>query len=253
MEEIAAIAAAMWEHRRSSIVDRPSSIVEEPAPASRDAPSPTMRRSGHRPFPIDDRRWTIDDRYGLNARAWNRCDERRRHRERPSVEGGARAGRTGRHVHRHDQREEPRGRRVVDRRRHAVAHRWRRGARDSAAPARRQRCGRCGVRGQVIRGGGVEAKTGNRRDGAPVRRVRQVQQVRSGALGAASIKAPMPGRVVRVLVTAGDHVTAKQPVVVVEAMKMENELRTPRDGVVTEVRVSAGVTVESGAVLVVIE
>ncbi len=63
----------------------------------------------------------------------------------------------------------------------------------------------------------------------------------------------MPGRVVRVLVTAGDHVTAKQPVVVVEAMKMENELRTPRDGVVTEVRVSAGVTVESGAVLVVIE
>ena len=75
----------------------------------------------------------------------------------------------------------------------------------------------------------------------------------SGALGAASIKSPMPGRVVRVLVTAGDHVTAKQPVVVVEAMKMENELRTPRDGVVTEVRVSAGVTVESGAVLVVIE
>ena len=70
---------------------------------------------------------------------------------------------------------------------------------------------------------------------------------------AASIKAPMPGRVVRVLVTAGDHVTAKQPVVVVEAMKMENELRTPRDGVVTEVLVSAGATVETGAVLVVIE
>ena len=50
----------------------------------------------------------------------------------------------------------------------------------------------------------------------------------------------MPGRVVRVLVAVGDHVTAKQPVVVVEAMKMENELRTPRDGVVKEVLVSAG-------------
>jgi biotin carboxyl carrier protein len=87
----------------------------------------------------------------------------------------------------------------------------------------------------------------------------------SGALGlsrrsgeaakadAASIKAPMPGRVVRVLVAVGDHVTAKQPVVVVEAMKMENELRTPRDGVVKEVLVIAGAAVDSGAVLLVIE
>ena len=74
-----------------------------------------------------------------------------------------------------------------------------------------------------------------------------------GALGAASIKAPMPGRVVRVLVAVGDRVTAKQAVVVVEAMKMENELRTPRDGVVKDVLVLAGAAVDSGAVLVVIE
>ena len=53
--------------------------------------------------------------------------------------------------------------------------------------------------------------------------------------GAASVKAPMPGRVVRVLVAVGDRVAARQAVVVVEAMKMENELRTPRDGVVKEV------------------
>jgi biotin carboxyl carrier protein len=70
---------------------------------------------------------------------------------------------------------------------------------------------------------------------------------------AASIKAPMPGRVVRVLVAVGDHVTAKQPVVVVEAMKMENELRTPRDGVVKEVHVTPGAAVESGAVLIVVD
>jgi acetyl/propionyl-CoA carboxylase alpha subunit len=75
----------------------------------------------------------------------------------------------------------------------------------------------------------------------------------TGALGAASIKAPMPGRVVRVLVTVGDRVTAKQAVVVVEAMKMENELRTPRDGIVKEVLVIPGAAVESGAVLVVVD
>ena len=67
------------------------------------------------------------------------------------------------------------------------------------------------------------------------------------------IKAPMPGRVIRVLVNVGDGVTAKQPLVVVEAMKMENELRSPRDGVVKEVLVTPVTAVESGAVLVVIE
>jgi biotin carboxyl carrier protein len=74
-----------------------------------------------------------------------------------------------------------------------------------------------------------------------------------GVSGAASIKAPMPGRVVRVLVAVGDQVTANQAVVVVEAMKMENELRTPRDGVVKEVLVTPGAAVESGAVLIVVD
>jgi biotin carboxyl carrier protein len=68
-----------------------------------------------------------------------------------------------------------------------------------------------------------------------------------------AIKAPMPGRVLRVLVGVGDRVTARQPVVVVEAMKMENELRSPRDGVVTEVLVAPGAAVESNAVLMVID
>ena len=67
-----------------------------------------------------------------------------------------------------------------------------------------------------------------------------------------AIKAPMPGRVMRVLVSVGDRVTARQGVVVVEAMKMENELRTPGNGVVKEVLAVTGAAVEAGAVLVVI-
>jgi biotin carboxyl carrier protein len=62
----------------------------------------------------------------------------------------------------------------------------------------------------------------------------------------------MPGRVVRVLASVGDRVAARQGLVVVEAMKMENELRSPRDGVVTEIPVAAGTAVEAGTVLVVV-
>jgi len=71
--------------------------------------------------------------------------------------------------------------------------------------------------------------------------------------GEISIVAPMPGRVVRVLAAAGDEVAARQPVVVVEAMKMENELRAPRAGKVKDVPVTAGMSVEAGRVLAVIE
>ncbi len=66
------------------------------------------------------------------------------------------------------------------------------------------------------------------------------------------IVAPMPGRVVKVLVKAGDAVEARQGLVVVEAMKMENELRAPGAGTVTEVKVTEGASVEANAVLVVI-
>jgi biotin carboxyl carrier protein len=63
----------------------------------------------------------------------------------------------------------------------------------------------------------------------------------------------MPGRVVRVLVAPGDEVQARQAVVVVEAMKMENELRSPKAGRVKDVAVTPGTSVEAGRVLVVIE
>jgi biotin carboxyl carrier protein len=65
--------------------------------------------------------------------------------------------------------------------------------------------------------------------------------------------APMPGRIVKVLVKAGDRVARGQGLVVVEAMKMENELRAPREGTVAAVRVSEGMSVEASAVLVVVE
>ena len=71
--------------------------------------------------------------------------------------------------------------------------------------------------------------------------------------GDGRVVAPMPGRVVKVLVTPGAVVEAKQGVVVVEAMKMENELRAPRAGVVREVRVAEGASVEAQTVLVVID
>jgi biotin carboxyl carrier protein len=71
--------------------------------------------------------------------------------------------------------------------------------------------------------------------------------------GQVTIAAPMPGRVVRVLVGAGDAVEARQPVVVVEAMKMENELRAPRAGRIREVTVTPGASVEAGRILAVIE
>ena len=71
--------------------------------------------------------------------------------------------------------------------------------------------------------------------------------------GEQRITAPMPGRIVRVLANVGDDVELRQPVIVIEAMKMENELRAPKAGRVKEVAVEAGASVEAGRLLVVIE
>jgi biotin carboxyl carrier protein len=71
--------------------------------------------------------------------------------------------------------------------------------------------------------------------------------------GRAQVKAPMPGKVVRVLVEAGQAVEAGQGLVVVEAMKMQNELKSPKSGTVAELRAESGSTVNAGDVLVVIE
>jgi pyruvate carboxylase subunit B len=73
------------------------------------------------------------------------------------------------------------------------------------------------------------------------------------ASGPAPVLAPMPGLIVRVSVAPGDHVTAGQGVVVMEAMKMENELRATAAGVVKAVHVAPGTAVEKGAPLVELE
>jgi pyruvate carboxylase subunit B len=70
--------------------------------------------------------------------------------------------------------------------------------------------------------------------------------------GPTVVRAIIPGRVVSVAVTPGDTVAAGQRLLAVEAMKMENELRAPRDGVVERVEVAVGQTVELGDSLVVI-
>lgn len=70
--------------------------------------------------------------------------------------------------------------------------------------------------------------------------------------GDAAVKAPMPGLIVAVHVVEGDRVLQGDKVVILESMKMENELRAPRDGVVTRVHVQAGASVEKDQALVVI-
>ena len=104
--------------------------------------------------------------------------------------------------------------------------------------------------------GHVEVSVGGREYAvalADPRRLRGAQAAAGPGEGRAQLVAPMPGRVVRVMVEAGEAVEAGQSVVVVEAMKMQNEMKSPKDGAVTEVRVESGATVNAGDVLVVIE
>lgn len=71
--------------------------------------------------------------------------------------------------------------------------------------------------------------------------------------GRQTLVAPMPGKVVRILRSPGDEVAAGQGVVVVEAMKMQNEIKSPKHGHVVEVRVSEGATVTANQVLAIVE
>lgn len=71
--------------------------------------------------------------------------------------------------------------------------------------------------------------------------------------GAVEIRAQMPGKVVRVQIEAGASVEKGTGIVVVEAMKMQNEMKSPREGVVVSINVKAGDTVNAGDVLAVIE
>ena len=72
----------------------------------------------------------------------------------------------------------------------------------------------------------------------------------AGAAGAVAVKAPMPGNILDVKVAAGASVKAGDVLVILEAMKMENEILAPQDGTVASVNVNKGDTVNSGDVLV---
>jgi pyruvate carboxylase subunit B len=85
------------------------------------------------------------------------------------------------------------------------------------------------------------------------RAIREMSGAAAAPSGPAPLRAPMPGLVVRVNVQQGDRVTAGQGLVVIEAMKMENELRSAGAGTVTAVRAQPGMAVEKGAVLVELE
>jgi biotin carboxyl carrier protein len=106
----------------------------------------------------------------------------------------------------------------------------------------------------VLDGDGV--LIGGRRFSFEVSDPRSLQGRRSaggGAAGPRAIKAPMPGRVVRVLAAVGDEVDEQQGVIVIEAMKMQNELKSPKAGKVVRVVATVGDTVGAGDVLVVVE
>jgi len=93
--------------------------------------------------------------------------------------------------------------------------------------------------------------TASKPSGAPAPASKPAAAASSG--GGESVTAPMPGTVFKLLVKEGDKVEAGQAVIILEAMKMENELQAEKGGTVTQVSVAEGDKVDEGAVLIVIE
>jgi biotin carboxyl carrier protein len=112
---------------------------------------------------------------------------------------------------------------------------------------------RCAL--EVSPGGAVEVIVNGERIPVAARDKKHLrgQAGAAAASGQVKLSAPMPGKVVRVLLKAGDEVAARQGVMVVEAMKMQNEVQSPKAGKIAEIKVSEGQTVNSGEVLAVIE
>jgi biotin carboxyl carrier protein len=96
----------------------------------------------------------------------------------------------------------------------------------------------------VVAGHAVPVALANRR--------RRARAVLGAGNGDQRVVAPMPGKVVKVLVALGDRVEARQGLVVVEAMKMENELTVTRAGTVSTIEVTEGTSVEAGRLLLVV-
>ena len=88
---------------------------------------------------------------------------------------------------------------------------------------------------------------------ADPKRLRGSGSLDADADGIAEIKTAMPGKVVRILVEQGAEIAAGDGVLVVEAMKMQNEMKSPKDGIVKEIRAEEGATVNAGDILAIIE
>jgi biotin carboxyl carrier protein len=104
-------------------------------------------------------------------------------------------------------------------------------------------------------GRGVRLVVANHEWRAEIRDPREWRRNRSGAAeaeGRQQVLAPMPGKIVRVLVETGQAVEAKQGLLVVEAMKMQNEIRSPKSGTVERLLVTEGQTVNAGEVLAIV-
>jgi biotin carboxyl carrier protein len=104
--------------------------------------------------------------------------------------------------------------------------------------------------------GGLAVTVGGRNYNVAIidpKRLRSGQSAAAHHSGAAEIVSPMPGKIVRILAKAGASVAAGDGVIVVEAMKMQNEMKAPKAGVVASINAAEGATVSAGDVLAVIE
>ena len=85
------------------------------------------------------------------------------------------------------------------------------------------------------------------------KRLRGSKAAGANTEGISEIKTAMPGKLVRVLVEVGEEIKQGDGVLVVEAMKMQNEMKSPKDGIVKEIRFAEGATVNAGDILAIIE
>ena len=109
---------------------------------------------------------------------------------------------------------------------------------------------------QEITSAETNVVVGQERFATALRDPRSLRSRRSGAAseqGVKKITAPMPGKIVRLLAKEGSAVQAGQSVIVIEAMKMQNELKAPKNGVLKKIKVSEGAAVEAGQALAEVE
>jgi biotin carboxyl carrier protein len=114
----------------------------------------------------------------------------------------------------------------------------------------------CRVDGRLESGRQVAVIVGANRHAITLidpKRLRSASGAAGPGEGAARIVAPMPGKVVRLLVAAAQEVEAGQGLVVVEAMKMQNEMKSPKSGTIVSINVAVGATVNGGDLLAVVE